>query len=103
MPPLSARREMNNEEEQVLYKQAINLWGQGSQLDMVIEECAELIDKIQKYRRGRIAYFDIAEEFADVQNCINQFKGDFPDYEKIRQAKLERLAVIIKKESVSNA
>lgn len=91
---------MTPEQEQALYKKAIALWGQGSQLDMVIEECAELIDKIQKYRRGRIAYFDIAEEFADVQNCINQFSGSFPEYEAIRGKKLERLSELIKQQEI---
>lgn len=31
--------------------EAIARWGEDTQLDMVIEECAELIKAIQKYRR----------------------------------------------------
>ena len=43
-------------ETRELMQQAVDKWGRESQLDMVIEECAELIDSIQKMRNsgGRI-------------------------------------------------
>ena len=44
-----------------LMKQAVVKWGVASQLDMVIEECAELIDVIQKSRRGRRVDADVIE------------------------------------------
>jgi hypothetical protein len=91
---------MTEEQEQELYRQALKLWGTESQLDMVVEECAELINAIQKYRRHRAHRLQIAEEIADVQNVINQFKPLYPEYEQIRQEKLIRLENLIIREKV---
>lgn len=83
------------EQEQKLYCLALKKWGSEAQLDMVIEECAELIKAIQKYRRGLGDWREVAEELGDVQNCINQFKHTYPYFEEIRQSKLERLEALL--------
>lgn len=56
-----------------LYRKAVTKWGLDAQLDMLQEECAELIMARSKYRRGRLgAKANIAEEMADVIIMINQ-------------------------------
>jgi len=60
-----------------LCKQAIKLWGEDAQLDMVIEEMAELTKAILKYKRAHesdkgAAIVDIAEEYADVKIMLDQ-------------------------------
>lgn len=69
------------------------LWGADAQIQMTIEECAELIVVLAKY--GRIhngsTLEQIAEEIADVQIMINQLKIIFPGVGKAMKAKLERL------------
>jgi hypothetical protein len=87
----------NETEESELGNIAIVTWGIESQLDMLVEECAELILAVQKSRRRRNkGNHSIPEELADVQNCINQFKKLYPEYEKIRQSKLNKMALLLK-------
>ena len=74
---------------------AIAKWGVESQLDMVIEECAELIDAIQKFRRGRDTEDEVLEEAVDVGLCLDQLKlilhKEPSDWERVRYDKLVRL------------
>ena len=46
--------------------QAVDTFGVESQTDMAIEECAELINALEKHRRGRNSKADVVEEIADV-------------------------------------
>lgn len=81
-----------------LMKRAVARWGEESQLDMVIEECAELINAIQKYRRHRVTSEGVLEEGVDVELCIAQLKLmlDAPNlWERKRQEKLDRLARLL--------
>lgn len=64
-----------------LFEKAIGKWGRRSQVDMTIEECAELILSLHKATKrvfdpadtgARIN--DVCEELADVQLMINQMK-----------------------------
>ncbi len=84
-----------NEEE--LYKRILAKWGLDSQLGMLQEECAELIVAVNKYwRLGNGASEDnLTEELADVQNLVNQLKGIFPNFEKVRVEKLERVRLLL--------
>ena len=87
---------MNSDKE--LMQMALETWGQQSQLDMVIEECAELIDAIQKWRRHRIESIKVLEETVDVELCLNQLKMmlDAPIlFENIKKEKLERLEKLL--------
>ncbi len=80
---------------------AIKEWGAESQLDMVIEECAELIDAIQKWRRRRVESTKVLEEAVDVQLCLDQLKLmlDAPVlFENIKKDKLQRLARLLRYE-----
>jgi hypothetical protein len=83
--------------EQELMKQAINKWGKDSQMDMVVEECAELIKAIQKWRRNNDA-MPIIEEAVDVELMLEQLKIIYPENAlraKTRREKLERLAKLL--------
>ena len=45
---------------------AFERWGRAPQLDMVAEECAELIAALNRCKRGRVGREVVAEEAADV-------------------------------------
>ena len=68
------KMEVNKE----LLIQAIEKWGENAQVDMVIEECAELIQAIQKVKRNGIedhqTWTNIVEETADVIIMTNQLR-----------------------------
>lgn len=61
-------------------KAIIDHYGADKQLDMLVEECAELIQAIQKYKRYKDipgdgeAFDNLIEEIADVENIIEQIK-----------------------------
>lgn len=64
-----------------LYVKAIQVWGQQAQIDMCIEECAELIKALQKLKRKNfiVDYNDVCEEIADVKIMIEQMSVVFDD------------------------
>jgi len=59
-----------------LYKQAIKKWGEDAQIQMCIEECAELIVKLSKRNRNSNGSTtdDIISELVDVEIMIEQLK-----------------------------
>ena len=94
------------------FKDAIEIHGEQAQLDMIIEECAELIKAIQKYKRvhyfigkDETAYkfvghkelkciFSIIEEATDVDLMIKQLRYIFQypnNWKVIRRDKVKRL------------
>jgi len=85
-----------------LMQLVLEKWGTESQMDMVIEECAELIDAIQKWRRRRVDSVKVLEEAVDVELCLGQLKLmlDSPQlFQNIRKDKLERLEKLLDTES----
>lgn len=92
---------MTNEEEYILYYKALNKWGIEFQMDMLIEEMAELTKEIIKSRRmGLIRNQEqIVEELVDVEIMLNQLKLILSDYlhsypalyKNFREKKIERL------------
>lgn len=81
-----------------LYQEAIIKWGASSQLDMVVEECAELIKAIQKVRRNRENWLPVIEEAVDVGLMLEQLKVIYPVtkmWEDLRLNKLERLEKLL--------
>jgi len=93
---------IEDEKRIALYKAAIQKWGETAQLDQAIEECAELIVAINKYKRV-ILYGDsgtikdvtnnIKEEAADVSIMIEQletmFGGGLDDMKTSKLTKME--------------
>lgn len=77
---------MVNKNIEILNK-AIEVYGIESQIEMIIEECAELIFALQKYKRhiqtNDIAQFvsDIQQEIADVKIMIYQAEQIFGEDE----------------------
>ena len=61
-------------ETKEILEQAIVLWGIEAQFDMVVEECAELINAIQKNKRKRVDEADILEEAVDVFILLEQVR-----------------------------
>ena len=60
------------DEERDLYRRTVNVWGIKAQMNMLMEECGELIVACCHLERGRVGPKRMAEEIADVQNMINQ-------------------------------
>ena len=76
-----------------ILKAAINYYGAEHQENMCIEECAELIQAINKKRRGKP--HNIPEEIADVEITLEQLKlinCCARDVEEIKSEKLLKLA-----------
>lgn len=68
---------MNLRDRKKLYRKAINKWGLPLQLNVLMEECAELIQATSKIIRGDDhpdAWKQLAEEMADVEIMIEQIK-----------------------------
>lgn len=81
---------MNKEQ---LYKEALKIYGFEAQSRMVDEECAELINALCKYKRGRANGYDVITEIADVMIMCEQMAVYFgkEEVEKEIETKLSRL------------
>ena len=89
-----------NKEEKKFFKKSILHFGTDVQMTMCIEECAELIQAISKFKRGKKNAIDnLLEEIADVQIMLDQMKLMFDNNDErislIRTQKLNRLKSII--------
>lgn len=91
---------MNNEEG-LLFLKALNTWGRIAQVNVAIEEFAELIKELAKY--GRLINGsnkkDIINEMVDAEIMLEQMKITFRDdylYTQIRKKKLDRLRKMLK-------
>ena len=76
-----------------ILKEAILHYGATAQERMCIEECAELIQAINKKHRGKA--HNIQEEIADVEITLEQLKiinCCAYDVERIKEEKIKRLA-----------
>lgn len=65
-----------------IYQEALNQWGADAQINMAIEEMAELISALQHYRRekswGHLATVeDIADKIADAEIMMEQLRFMF--------------------------
>ena len=86
---------MKIELDDAILETAVNEFGVVSQLNVAVEECAELIDAIMKHRRGRIGINEVITEIADVQIMCAQLEYIFGGTSKIvemeRARKMDRL------------
>ncbi len=87
---------MNN----AIYKAAIHRWGRRLQLDVAIEEMAELTKAICKVKRkaGMHTIEAVTEEIADVEIMLEQLKIMFDCHDRVadwKAAKLDRLQNIL--------
>lgn len=89
-------------EEVEVYRQAIESWGKGSQIEMLIEEMAELTLALQKFKRSPSKHTAeaVCDEMADVDIMIRQNTLVFP-IAKIRERrkfKFDRLKGSLEKD-----
>ena len=83
--------------ETILYNKAITMWGRVAQVDMAIEEMAELTLALCKSKRETTSknwLYNVYEEIADVLIMLDQLRiiyGDVHMVDIIRSRKLERL------------
>ena len=85
--------------EYEILKRALDAYGVDHQLEMLVEECAELIVSIKHWTRGRVKDGKVIEEIVDVQIMIDQMKMFFPKgtYDIIREEKIKRLDALLNK------
>lgn len=62
--------------ENTIYEEALELWGIDAQINIAIEEMAELIVKLAKYGRNvnGVTRAEVAEEIADVEIMMKQMR-----------------------------
>ena len=72
---------------------ALNTFGPSHQRKMCIEECAELIDALAKYDRGRAEAKDVITELADVSIMVEQMAMLYgeEEFKAEKERKLKRL------------
>ena len=86
-----------NESQQKVLIQALEKFGAPAQINMVIEECAELIQAIRKHDRkpSDATRKNLLEEMADVLICVEQLvyiSYAYEDIPKIIARKINRLS-----------
>ena len=76
-----------------LYKEAIEKWGEEAQVNMLNEECGELITAVAQFKRGRTSHHDVMTELADVFIMVEQIASmmSYDDFEKELDRKLIKL------------
>lgn len=82
-----------------LYQEAVKLWGFDSQVQMMIEEMAELTTALCHVLRAKGSIENVVEEIADVEIMLEQMKVIFPSIERIKKEKLKRLENLLKMEA----
>ena len=84
---------MEKQERLELYKEAIEKWGEDAQINMLNEECGELITAVAQFKRGRTSRHDVMTELADVFIMVEQIASmmNYDDFEKELDRKLMRL------------
>ena len=84
---------MTKEERFNLYDQATKKWGTQAQIDQMIEEMAELIVALNKYKRNKFyneemdeqkLKDDVFTELADVDICLEQMINFFGEQETLK-------------------
>lgn len=89
---------MTTEERRALLDRAITAYGAPAQMDMAVEEMAELTKALCKVKRvscaaeAKAVLENVVEEMADVQIMLDQLRIIFHrSTEEVEEAKLERL------------
>ena len=80
--------------EKELFREAVDRWGQTAQMDMCVEECAELIKAINKWKRGKGSLFDLVQEMVDVHLMVEELRYIVDNetlWNEAKQLKLTRL------------
>jgi NTP pyrophosphatase (non-canonical NTP hydrolase) len=77
-----------------VYRRAREKWGIDSQVDMLVEECAELIAATNRVKRSRTDLTPWFEEIADAEIMLEQMREIYghEQIDAIKVQKLRRLA-----------
>lgn len=81
-------------ENDIILKQAIDFYGEDTQLNICIEELSELIKELCKAKRGIANIDNISEEMADVKIILKSLDMIFNNTDKVNEqykAKMQRL------------
>jgi len=91
--------------ERTVFEEAISVFGPASQIDMAIEECAEMIVALEHFKRHRKDPAHVAEEIADVQITIGQMAIMFEmaNVDHYRSCKIGRLVRRIEQKKIIDA
>ncbi len=94
---------MIKSERNELYRNAYSLWGKEKQFNMLMEECAELIQACNKELRfeNTASMRGLVNELADVEIMVEQIKHmEFMDdaVAMVKSQKLQRLKQVLKKQ-----
>lgn len=83
--------------KETIYQDAIDTFGVPAQVDMLIEEMAELTQALLKWRRGKQNMDNVHEEVVDVEIVLEQLKTGLnrETLTQYKQQKLERLEKLI--------
>lgn len=76
-----------------IYKEAVLTFGHNAQINVAVEDCAELIQAIQKFKRE--LPHNVPEKMADVEIMIQQLKLIFPGMAECKKEKLIKLQELI--------
>lgn len=87
------------ERVRALYRSAIEKWGEDLQMDMAVEEMAELTKALIKFRRKPTneTRYAIAEEIADVQIMLEQLMEIFWNATAVDMARIQKLTRLEKR------
>lgn len=78
--------------KQNVFKETIKTWGLDGQINILMEECGEIITAANHWRRDRISFEDFLEECADAKIVIEQMRQlDQKKFDSIYEKKLQRL------------
>ena len=85
---------MSSRTSKQVCKDALEAFGLEAQINMCVEECAELTNALMKFRRGRATLEEVQTEIADVQIMCEQMSIAFGEKQTIVEhgRKLARLA-----------
>jgi hypothetical protein len=86
-----------------VFVKAVEKWGAASQINMAIEEMAELIVALQHFKRDRNTASDVVSEIVDVQIMMHQLHGIFhiphDEYSAICSDKISKLTKLLEEEN----
>ena len=86
--------------EDLLCNSMFMMKGLDNQLDMLVEECSELILAVAKYKRGVGSFEDVLKESADVLIVNRQIELNFNEsFIKNKNEKLDKFENYVVKES----
>lgn len=76
-----------------IYEKALIVWGRTSQMNMLVKECGELIQALQKFNHRHGSVLGVIEELADVEIMCEQMRLIFnpTEIDEIKEQKLNRL------------